>query len=130
MAETEKNLREEIKTLKTQLHAAHKENETLNQCVQKTEYDKVRQRSFRTIYFQQFQSLFSKLLLVCFVHLFVYVWSTLSEAFFELDGEYRSESAGATYCSQRDRRNEHVRRSVDVVRLFEIPWYCNFAKIL
>ena len=43
MAETESNLREEIKSLKTQLQTAHKENETLNECVQKTEFDKVRQ---------------------------------------------------------------------------------------
>ena len=41
MTETEGTLREEIKSLQAQLQNARKQNETLNECVQKTEFDKV-----------------------------------------------------------------------------------------
>ena len=41
MTEVEKNLKDEISLLQAQLAASKKDNEELNKCVQKTEFDKV-----------------------------------------------------------------------------------------
>jgi len=81
MVETEKNLRDEIKSLKTQLQASQKENETLNQCVKKTEFDKVQQIEHFTLF------IFVNLLFSCFLSTLFCV-ATLSEKLFVRVIEY------------------------------------------